>query len=50
MNWYLLNNIRVFRLCRRALAASPLSLGLNPDGTNNPITQSLGDASGALLR
>ena len=47
-----------FRHRRRALAALPLSLGLNPDGltyrlaallAKNPITHCLGDTSWAFL-
>ena len=47
-----------FRHRSRALAALPLSLGLNPDGltyrlaallAKNPITHCLGDTSGAFL-
>ena len=46
-----------FRHRRRALAALPLSLGLNPEGltyllaallAKNPITHRLGDFSGAF--
>ena len=38
-DWSIFNTYRAFRYRRRALAAMPLSLGLNPDGLTIPNAQ-----------